>query len=124
MRCEKFGGRAVKKILRWAVWTPIGAILVLFLVANRAAISLSLDPFSTADPAISTPALPLWLWLALFFFLGLGLGGAGMWISGRELRLRAKADRLELKALKKSQTVEAAAATPKPEVQTLTSADL
>ncbi len=92
----------MKKILRWVVFVPVGAILVLFLVANRKLVALSFDPFSTQTPALASPALPLWLWLALFLFIGFGLGAAGMWMSGRELRIRAKADRLELKALKKA----------------------
>lgn len=114
MRIDVFDGRTVKKILRWALWIPIGAILVLFLVANRRLVSLSLDPFSTTDPAFATFPLPLWLWLALFFFIGIGLGGFGMWLSGRELRLRAKADRLELKAMKKTQESEMVQSPPPP----------
>lgn len=92
----------MKKLLRWVVFIPVGAALVLFLVANRAPVALSFDPISTASPAIATPALPLWLWLVLALLIGLACGAAGMWVSDRELRIRAKADRLELKALKKS----------------------
>lgn len=106
----------MKKILRWVVFVPFGAILVLFLVANRQPVALSLDPFSTQAPAFATPSLPLWLWLAFSLFSGFFLGAAGMWMSGRELRLRARADRLELKALKRASASESAAkpASPAP----------
>lgn len=66
----------MKKILRWVVFVPFGAILVLFLVANRQPIALSLDPFSTQAPAFATPSLPLWLWLAFSLFSGFFLGAA------------------------------------------------
>lgn len=100
----------MKSVLRWVVAVPLGVIVVLFLIANRSPIALSFDPISTASPALSTPALPLWLWLIFFLFIGFFAGAAGMWVSDRELRVRAKADRLELKALKA-----AAAAKREPE---------
>jgi hypothetical protein len=104
----------MKKILRWVVFVPVGAILVLFLVANRNPVALSLDPFSTASPALATPALPLWLWLIFSLLIGFFIGGAGMWMSGRELRIRAKADRIELKALKKAAAEAAPTVKPAP----------
>ncbi len=104
----------MKKILRWVVFVPVGAILVLFLVANRTLVALSLDPFSTENPALATPALPLWLWLIFSLLVGFFIGAAGMWMSGRELRIRAKADRIELKTLKKAAADAASAAKPAP----------
>lgn len=92
----------MRKVLRWVVIIPVGALLVLFLIANRKLVALSLDPFSTETPAIATPALPLWIWLVLALLAGFFIGAAGMWMSERELRIRAKADRIELKALKKA----------------------
>ncbi len=96
----------MKKLLRWIVWIPVGAMLVLFLIANRTPIALSFDPLSSTSPSVATPALPLWLWLVVTLLVGFLLGAAGMWMSDRELRIRAKADRLELKALKKASAIE------------------
>ena len=104
----------MKKILRWAVVIPFGAIVVLFLIANRKPVALSLDPFSTDAPALATPAFPLWIWLILAVLVGFFAGAIGMWVSDRELRVRAKADRLELKALKKAMEAESAARSPAP----------
>lgn len=92
----------MKKVVRWLVTVPLGVFLVIFLVANRAPVALSLDPLSTAAPAVATPALPLWIWLALFLFTGVGLGAGAMWVSDHELRVRAKADRRELASLRKA----------------------
>ncbi len=98
----------MKNLVRWFVTIPAGALLVVFLVANRAPVALSLDPLSTAAPALATPALPLWIWLVLFLLGGVGLGALATWTSARRQRTRARADRLELKALRKA----AAGATP------------
>ncbi len=98
----------MKKVVRWLVTVPAGLLLVIFLVANRAPVALSLDPLSIAAPALATPALPLWIWLTLFLFAGVGLGAGAMWVSDHELRVRAKADRRELASLKKSAAVVAA----------------
>lgn len=108
----------MKKFLRWFVFIPVGAAIVLFLIANRKLVALSFDPFSIESPAIATPALPLWIWLILALLTGISIGAAGMWMSGRELRIRAKADRLELKALKRAAAdAERAAKPPAPPAQ-------
>lgn len=91
----------MKKWLFRIVWIPILAGAVLFLVANRTLVPISLDPFRPENPALSTPALPLWFWLMGMLFLGLALGVAGSWLSGREARAQARDNRRELRAAKK-----------------------
>ncbi len=102
----------MRKWLGRILWIPVFVVAVLFLVANRHPVAVSLDPFSATAPAVTTPALPLWLWLMLMLFVGFGAGAAGMWISGRTGRQKARAEHRELKALRKEL---AAAAMAKPE---------
>ncbi|WP_375201642.1 DUF1049 domain-containing protein [Hyphococcus sp.] len=87
------------------VWIPILIVAVLFLVANRTLVPISLDPFRPENPALSTPALPLWFWLMGMLFLGVALGAAGQWLSGREARAQARDNRRELRAAKKELAV-------------------
>lgn len=91
----------MKKWLLRIVWIPVLAGAVLFLVANRTLVPISLDPFRPENPALSTPALPLWFWLMGMLFLGVALGAFGAWLSGREARAQARDNRRELKAVKK-----------------------
>ncbi len=91
----------MKKWLFRLFWIPVLAGAVLFLVANRTPVPVSLDPFRTETPALSTPAAPLWFWLVCMLFVGLGLGALGSWFSGREARAQARDNRRELKAVKK-----------------------
>jgi len=91
----------MKKWLYRIVWIPVLVAAVLFLVANRAPVAISLDPFNAETPALATPALPLWFWLMTMLFAGVGLGSLGMWLSGAERRAQARDNRRELKAVKK-----------------------
>ncbi len=91
----------MKKWLFRIVWIPVLAGAVLFLVANRTPVAISLDPFRPENPAMSTPALPLWFWLVVMIFVGLGLGVAGAWFSGREARGQARDNRRLVKSLQK-----------------------
>ena len=67
----------MKKWLFRIVWIPVLLLAVLFLVANRTLVPISLDPFRPDNPAMSTPALPLWFWLMGMLFIGVALGAAG-----------------------------------------------
>jgi hypothetical protein len=91
----------MKKWLFRLFWIPVLAAAVLFLVANRTLVPISLDPFRPENPALATPALPLWFWLMTMLFIGVALGSAGLWLSGREARAQARDNRREIKALKK-----------------------
>jgi len=112
----------MKKILRWLIWVPLAIIIAIFLIANRQLVSISLDPISIDNPAISTPALPLWLWLSLALLTGFFVGAMGMWNSGRPKRVRAKEESRELKTLKReisASTEQAATATKSSDLPTL-----
>ncbi len=91
----------MKVLVRWLIWMPLAMALALFFAANRHAVFISLDPFSTENPAIASPALPLWFWLSAFLLSGVAIGAAGMWLSGRDRRARARADRDELRAVRR-----------------------
>ncbi len=90
----------MKKWLSRIVWIPVFVIAVLFLVANRQMVALSLDPFSATAPALTTPAFPLWLWLMLMLFIGLGAGTMGVWLSARPRRHKARVEHRQLKRLR------------------------
>ncbi|MEO1014674.1 MAG: LapA family protein [Pseudomonadota bacterium] len=101
----------MRKLLARLVWAPAGLLFVGFLVANRHRVFISLDPLSTDSPALTTPALPLWFWLTMSLLIGFFLGIFGMWVSGRDKRLQAMADRRTLKELERENQVLAARST-------------
>ena len=92
---KKFLGRVI-------VW-PLGAVAVVFLVANRQEVVLSLDPFNASNPAIATAPMPLWVWLSLALLFGFFLGVIGMWRSGGTKRRELSVLQRENAALRKDQ---------------------
>lgn len=91
--------------LKALVLLPIVAVVVLFAIANRTPVTLSLDPISAGPPEIAF-AVPLYALLFGAVALGVLIGGVGSWLAagrarraGRSHRrdanrLRAEADRL------------------------------
>ncbi len=94
----------MKKWLYRIFWIPVLVLAVLFLVANRQLVAVSLDPFNAEAPALTTPALPLWAWLMVMLFAGLGAGAFGAWLSARPKRVTARADRKLVKELRQEVT--------------------
>jgi uncharacterized integral membrane protein len=94
----------MRKLLRWLVLIPLGIVLVLLAVANRAPVTLSLDPFSREAPALAVQ-LPLFVALLLAVVLGVVIGGIAAGI-GR-LRWRHRARKAEREAEKLSAENEA-----------------
>ena len=77
---------------------PFAAVLVLFAVANRAPVPLSLDPFSPDAPALLLRP-PLFVIAFAALALGVLLGGIAAWLAqGKhrraERRYRREANRL------------------------------
>lgn len=96
----------MKKWFYRILWVPVFIVAVLFLIANRQPVAISLDPFSAADPSVATPALPLWMWLIVMVLIGFAMGAAGMWLSAGEARSKARAEHRELKTLNRALTEE------------------
>jgi uncharacterized integral membrane protein len=84
----------MKRFLTYLVLFPVGVIIILFALANREVVSLSLDPFSPDTPALSFTA-PLFLVLFAVLMLGVLIGGCASWLrqgTHRRAARRARAD--------------------------------
>jgi uncharacterized integral membrane protein len=80
----------VKRILLLFVAIPLAVLLIVFSVANRAQVTMVLDPFSAENPAISV-ALPFFVFLFGAFLAGLLVGGLVAWLGqGRHRRLEKR----------------------------------
>jgi uncharacterized integral membrane protein len=87
----------MRKLLRWFVLVPLAILLVLLAVANRAPVTLSLDPFSREAPAL---AVSLPLFVALFAAVALGVLIGGVASGAGRLRWRRRAKKAEREAEK------------------------
>jgi uncharacterized integral membrane protein len=68
-----------RKVLTIVVAVPLAAIIIAFAVANRQSVTVSFDPFSSADPAYAA-TLPLFAVVLLVLIAGVVVGGVAAWI--------------------------------------------
>src|SRR6185437_7127832 len=81
---------AMRKIFGVVLVVALGVIFVAFAVANRHWVTVSFDPFVSADPSFST-TLPLFLVIILAAVLGVVAGGCATWCRQRRWRRAAPA---------------------------------
>jgi uncharacterized integral membrane protein len=82
----------IRKIVAALILVPLAILIVLFAVANRASVVISLDPFSSEAPAL-TVHVPLFLALVAALILGVVAGGVAAWL--RQSKWRRAARRLD-----------------------------
>jgi uncharacterized integral membrane protein len=88
----------VRKILTAVVLVPVAALLLIFAVANRTPVVLSLDPFSPGTPAWSVQ-LPLFVIILAAVGVGVVVGGIADWFGQARYRREARFGRSEVKRL-------------------------
>lgn len=81
-----------RKIVTAVIVIPPAAIIIVFAVANRQWVTLSLDPFSSASPAFAA-SMPLFVLIFIVLIVGVIVGGIAAWI--RQSKWRRVARRLE-----------------------------
>jgi uncharacterized integral membrane protein len=67
----------------------LGLVLMTFAVANRHFVTVSFDPFNSADPSVSV-SLPLFLLIIVVAVLGVIAGGCATWFGQRRWRRAAR----------------------------------
>src|SRR5438105_3421799 len=87
----------LRKIVAALILIPLALLIVLFAVANRAPVTMSLDPFGGAPPLLAV-SLPLFLLLLLMLIAGVVIGGVAAWMRQSRWRRRARRSAAELKA--------------------------
>jgi uncharacterized protein HemY len=64
----------MRRLLFWVVLVPLGALIVLFAVANRTPVVVSLDPFSGENSALAF-SVPLFIVMIGCIIIGIAIGG-------------------------------------------------
>jgi uncharacterized integral membrane protein len=88
----------LRKFLSLLIGVPLAIILVLFAVANRAPVLLSLDPFAPDAPALALQ-LPLFVIVFLALMAGVVVGGVADWLRQGRYRHEARIRRSEVRRL-------------------------
>ncbi len=90
------------KFLKSLILLPVAIVAILLAVANRAPVTVSLDPFSKGTPEISF-ALPLFALIFAAIALGTVIGGSAAWLAQAKHRRAERRFKREARDLR-SQT--------------------
>ena len=60
----------IRKIVTALILVSLAILFAMFAVANRQGVTISLDPFNQADPAMALPPQPLYLVLLIVLIVG------------------------------------------------------
>ncbi len=80
----------LRKVLTIIIVVPLAILIVAFAVANRQAVTVSFDPFSSANPAYAAK-LPLFVLIFVLVILGVIVGGIATWMRQASWRRTARA---------------------------------
>jgi len=79
----------MRKFFTALVVIPLGLLFIVFAVANRHLVTVSFDPFNSADPSVAV-TLPLFVVIILIAILGVAAGGMATWFRQRHWRRAAR----------------------------------
>ena len=79
----------MRKFFTALVLIPLGMIFVVFAVANRHLVTVSFDPFNSADPAVGL-TMPLFVVIIAVAIAGVVAGGTATWFRQRHWRRAAR----------------------------------
>src|SRR4029079_2981448 len=85
----------MRKFVAIAILVPLAVIIVMFAVGNRQIVTVSFDPFNSANPAV---ALKLPLFILVFVLVAFGVLVGGIAACLRQHRWRVRARRAEAEA--------------------------
>lgn len=84
----------IRKLVFLFIALPVAIILILLSVANRQAVTLSLDPFNAAAPAVSL-TWPFFVFLFAALLCGMIIGSVATWWSQGSHRRKEREFRTE-----------------------------
>ena len=106
----------MRKLFNYLFLLPLAVLLILFSVANRSEVQLSLDPLNAETPAFAVN-LPLFVVIFLALLMGMLLGGFLVWMSQGKHRKALREKSYEASQLKQeNQATGQNSKTSRPEI--------
>jgi uncharacterized integral membrane protein len=103
----------IRKAVTALVLILLAVVLIAFAVANRQVVTVSLDPFDQANPALVL-SQPLYVVAFALLILGVVLGGCAAWLRQAKWRTRARRAEAQVKVLRTQLNERAGAFGPAP----------
>lgn len=89
----------MKTFFKWLLLLPLGALALVFAIANRHMVTVVFDPFGNDVQGLQLTA-PLFIVLFLAVMVGVILGGVGSWLAQGKYRRLARTTRSDLTQLR------------------------
>jgi uncharacterized integral membrane protein len=89
----------MRKFLTTVIVIALFVLFVVFAVANRHEVTVSVDPFNSGDPVL-TQTMPLFVLILAAVAVGVFAGGLATWTGQRHWRRAAKQHRAEAERAK------------------------
>jgi uncharacterized integral membrane protein len=89
----------MRKFLAAAILIPLAIVIVMFAVANREIVTVTFDPFSSANPAFALK-MPLFVFIFVLVAIGVLVGGVAAWLKQHKWRVRARRAEAEARELR------------------------
>jgi hypothetical protein len=103
----------IRKIVTALLLIVLGLVLIAVAIANRQVVTVSLDPFDQADPALAV-SQPMYRVVFVVLIAGVVIGGCAAWLRQARWRGRARRAEAQLGALRGSASAGAGPATAGP----------
>jgi uncharacterized integral membrane protein len=91
--------KMIRKLASALLLGTVAVLLISLAVANRRTVTVALDPFDEADPALAF-SLPLYQLMFLLLIGGAVIGGCAAWLRQSKWRQRARRAEAEAGALR------------------------
>jgi uncharacterized integral membrane protein len=88
-----------RKLVTYFLLVPLAIVILMFASANRETVTLSFDPFSTTQPALSF-AVPLFVLIFILVIFGVILGGFAAWLRQSKYRRHVRLLETEVRVLR------------------------
>ncbi len=88
-----------RKLVTYFLLVPLAIVILMFAVANREIITVSFDPFSATQPALSF-TMPLFVLIFILTILGVILGGFAAWLRQSKYRRHVRLLETEVRVLR------------------------
>jgi uncharacterized integral membrane protein len=89
----------MRKFFTALIVIPLAVIFVVFAVANRHFVTISFDPFNSADPSLAADVRLFWVVFAAAF-VGVIVGGCATWFGQRRWRRGARQHEADARTLR------------------------
>ncbi len=98
-------GKVAKRLWTVLIVLPLAVILIVFAVANRQVVQISLDPVASDAPWFAV-SMPLFVALFVALMLGVLIGGITMWFTQGAYRREAREKKIQATKLARERDVQ------------------